>query len=241
MASKLALVAFAGFTVAIVCMGAAAAIGTKGMESDDFDFSLFGGPSCGRLDGGTATARDIAWDGSDEVVLSVPGQVHYTPGGGETLHVSGDPGLVAHIRVRDGHVEMDCHRWHGGHRALNITLPGREFRKFGVAGSGKLLLDGLNQDRLKVSIAGSGTIRGNGRVENLDVHIAGSGDADMGEVASAVARVHIAGSGDADIAPRDEADIHISGSGDVTLHSNPAHMETHIAGSGDIRNAGGGT
>lgn len=240
MASKLAFVAFTGFAVAAVCIGAAAAIGTGGLSNANFDFPFFDGPSCGRTDAGAPSARDIAWDGSDQAILSVPGEVHYTPGSGETLHVSGDPSLVAHVRVRDGHIELDCHRWHGGRR-LTITLPGREFGKFGIAGSGKLLLDDLNQDSLKVSIAGSGSIRGTGRVENLEIHIAGSGDADMSRVATNVAKVHIAGSGDADITPREDADIHISGSGDVTLHSSPAHMETHIAGSGSIRNVGGGT
>jgi hypothetical protein len=238
MANKLALIAFTGFTVAAVCIGAAAAIGARDVHADGFDFSIFGGkPSCGRVDGG-ATARDIAWDGEDQATLSIPGQAHYHPGSGDTLHVSGDPRLVGHVRVRDGHVELDCSNWGDGH--LDITLPGRQFRKFGIAGSGKLVLDGLDQDRLKVSIAGSGAVRGNGRVDNLEIHIAGSGDANMAQVRAATAKVHIAGSGDADIAPRDDADIHIAGSGDVTLHSNPAHMETHIAGSGNIRNAGGG-
>jgi hypothetical protein len=239
MASKLALVAFTGFTVAAVCIGAAAAIGAGEIRARNFDFSLFDGPSCGRSDG-AAGARDIAWDGEDHATLSIPGVAHYRPGGDDMLHVSGDPDLVAHVRVRDGHIELDCHTWRGGD-GLDVTLPGRHFRKLGIAGSGKLLLDDLDQDRLKVSISGSGTIRGNGRVENLEIHIAGSGDADMGRVVARAAKVHISGSGDAAIAPSDDADIHISGSGDVTLHSNPAHMESHISGSGNIRNAGGGT
>lgn len=239
MASKLAFVAFTGFAVAAVCMGAAAAIGTGSLSEKDIDISFFGGPSCGRADGG-ATTRDMAWDGSDQAVLSVPGEVHYAPGNGDTMRVSGDATLISHVRIRDGRIELDCHRWHGSDR-LTITLPGRQFRKFGIAGSGKLVLDNLDQGDLKVSIAGSGDIRGNGRVDHLEVHIAGSGDADMAKVAANVAKVHIAGSGDADIAPKDDADIHISGSGDVTLHSAPAHMETHIAGSGSIRSVGGGS
>ncbi|HEX4177255.1 MAG TPA: DUF2807 domain-containing protein, partial [Rhizomicrobium sp.] len=71
--------------------------------------------------------------------------------------------------------------------------------------------------------------------------IAGSGDVDMGQVASQVSDVHISGSGDTDIAPSDEADIRISGSGDVNLHSHPNRLESHISGSGRIHNitAGG--
>lgn len=243
MASKLALIAFTGFTVAAVCIGAAAAIGARNIHTDGFDFTMFGGkPFCGRDDEAAgASARDIAWDGEDQATLSIPGEAHYRPGSSDMLHVSGDPRLVAHVRVRDGHIELDCNSWRMGDGHLDVTLPGREFRKFGIAGSGKLLLEGLDQDRLKVFIAGSGEAEGHGRVDNLEIQIAGSGDANMAGIQAGSAKVHIAGSGDADIAPRDYADIHIAGSGDVTLHSSPAHMETHIAGSGDIRNVGGGT
>ena len=89
---------------------------------------------------------------------------------------------------------------------------------------------------LKVSIAGSGNIKADGKVEHAEVHIAGSGDADLGKVASQVVEVHIAGSGNTDIAPIDEAEIHIAGSGDVNLHANPKRLNTHIAGSGRIHN-----
>lgn len=242
MRSKLAIIAFTGFAVAAVCIGGAAAIGARQFGDNSFDFSVFDMPSCGRMDGAaTATTRDLDWDGSDQAVLSVPARASYTPGSGERLHLSGDPALLAHVRVRDGHIEMDCNRWHIGRDSrIAVTLPGRHFRKFAIAGSGALTLNGLDQDQLKVSIAGSGSIHATGRVEKLDVHIAGSGDADMSAVASDVAKVHIAGSGNADIAPRDEADIHIAGSGDVNLHSYPARMDTHVAGSGHIRNVGGG-
>ena len=97
MASKLALIAFTGFTVAAVCIGAAAAIGARNMHTDGFDFTMFGGkPFCGRDDEAAgASARDIAWDGEDQATLSIPGEAHYRPGGSDMLHVSGDPRLVA--------------------------------------------------------------------------------------------------------------------------------------------------
>ena len=95
--------------------------------------------------------------------------------------------------------------------------------------------------KVKLAIAGSGSIRADGKVENAEVHIAGSGDINIGQVNADVVEVHIAGSGNTDIAPTEEADIHIAGSGDVNLHTNPKKLETHIAGSGRIHNipAGG--
>ena len=119
---------------------------------------------------------------------------------------------------------------------LEITLPGKPFQAFAIAGTGKLALQNLDQPMVKVSIAGSGSIKANGKVEHADLHIAGSGDIDMGQVATQVSTVHIAGSGNTDIAPSQEADIHIAGSGDVNLHTAPKQLETHVAGSGRIHN-----
>jgi hypothetical protein len=244
MVHKLAIVAIIGLTGSAVCMGAAAAIGGNefGKGFDRVDFSMFGDrPRCEAVQGASATSRDIDWDGSDHVGLSVGGHARYTPGTDDKLHVTGDPQLVPHVRVRDGRIELDCRGgWRDRRDSLEITLPGREFKKFGIAGSGNLVLQNLNQNRLKVSIAGSGSIKADGKVENTEIHIAGSGDADLGRVASQVSEVHIAGSGNTDIAPSDEADIHIAGSGDVNLHSNPRKLETHIAGSGRIHNISSG-
>jgi hypothetical protein len=241
MVHKLAIVAVIGLTGSAVCMGAAAAIGGKDF-SDGMDFSMFGGrPRCEFVQGANATSRTLDWDGSDHVGLSVGGHAHYTPGSDDKVHVTGDPQMLAHMRVRDGSIELDCNGgWHSQADNLDITLPGREFKKFGIAGSGNLLLQKLDQTMLKVSIAGSGSIKADGKVEHADIHIAGSGDADLGQVTANVAEVHIAGSGNTDIAPSDEADIHIAGSGDVNLHSNPKRLETHIAGSGRIHNIASG-
>ncbi len=242
MVHKLAIIAVIGLTGSAVCMGAAAAIGGNefGKGFDGLDLSMFGDrPRCERIESASATSRTIEWDDSDRVGLSVGGHATYTPGSDNKVHVSGDPQAVAHLRVRDGHIEMDCN---GGHlsRDLEITLPGKEFKKFSIAGSGNLVLQNLNQERLKISIAGSGNIKADGKVEHIETHIAGSGDIDAAHVASRVAEVHIAGSGNTDIAPTEEADIHVAGSGDVNLHTNPRKLETHIAGSGRIHNVGTG-
>jgi len=242
---KLALVAVLGLASSAVCMGAAAAIGgsefKKSGWADGWDFSGFGDrPRCERVDDASATSRDMDWDGSDHFSLAVPGHASYTPGSDNKLHVSGDANLLAHLRVRDGRLELNCRNWRGDRDALTVTLPGREFKRFGIAGSGNLVLSKLDQASVKLNIAGSGSIKADGKVERAEIHIAGSGDADLSDVKAGIATVHIAGSGNTDIAPSDEADIHIAGSGDVNLHSSPKKLETHIAGSGRIHNLNGG-
>ena len=242
MVNKLATVAVIGLAISAICMGAAAAIGGKSL-TNDLDLSFLGGfPRCESVATATATSRDIPWDASNRVSLLVRGHAQYSPNNGDSLHVSGDPQTLAHLRLRDGSIEMGCNNFfgHGDHGNLEITLPGRAFNAFTVAGSGQLQLQNLNQNRLKMVIAGSGTIRAQGRVDKLEVHVAGSGDADLGQVTSSIAEVHIAGSGDSDVAPSEDADIHIAGSGDVTLHSHPRAVERSIHGSGRIHEVSDG-
>lgn len=239
---KLAIVALFGLTVSIASLGAAAGLGVAAARDNlagDFPASN-DRPDCEAVPGATATSRDLDWDGSDHVGLSVGGHASYTRGSGDRVHASGDPQLLAHLRVRRGNIELDCDNWHGDTGNLAITLPGREFKAFAIAGHGNLSLRNLDQAAVKVAIAGTGSIKADGKVERTDIAIAGSGNVDLGQVASRMANVHIAGSGDTDIAPSDEADIHIAGSGDVNLHSRPGKLETHIIGSGRIHNVNSG-
>jgi hypothetical protein len=240
MVHKLALVAIIGLTASAACMGAAAAIGGKEF-GQDMDLSFLGDrPRCATVPGASATSRDLDWDGSDHVGLAIGGHARYTPGSDDKVHITGDPQILAHVRIRNGNIELDCNGWGHNRDEISIILPGQEFKKFSIAGSGNLLLQNIDQPKVKVSIAGSGSIKADGKVERAEIDIAGSGDADLGQLKAELATVHIAGSGNTDIAPSEEADIHIAGSGDVNLHSSPRRLETHIAGSGRIHNVASG-
>jgi hypothetical protein len=197
-------------------------------------------PACETVAGATATSRTLDWDGSDGVGLSLGGQATYTRGSDDKVHASGDPQVLAHLQVHDGEIRLDCRDGHFDTSHLAITLPGREFKAFAIAGIGDLDLHKLDQQSMHVSIAGKGSIKGEGKVADIHISIAGSGNVDLGQVANQTTKVSIAGHGDADIAPRQEADVSIVGSGDVNLHTRPGRMETHILGSGRIHNVESG-
>jgi hypothetical protein len=238
---KLAIVAVIGLSASAVCMGAAAAIGGNefGKGLDGLDLPIFSDlPRC-ENGGGYPINRTLDWDGSDHAGIAIPGRATYAPGNDDKLHVSGNPVLVPHVRVRDGKIELDCRNWHDSRKDLEITLPGREFKKFSVSGSGSLTLQNLDQMMVKISVSGSGSVKADGKVEHAEIRVSGSGDADLSQLKTNIATVRISGSGSSAIAPIDEADIRVSGSGDVNLHSNPKRLETHISGSGRIHNITG--
>ncbi len=237
MGRKLAVIAIVGLTASVVCMGAAATIGGGALSG--LDMIAFGDKDrCKVVPGATATSRILNWDGSDHVGLSLRGHARYRPGTDDRVHVTGDPQVLAHLEVDQGDIQLDCRGWGSRTKDLEITLPGRVFKRFEIAGTGKLTLDALDQENLKIEMAGVAKVEANGKVDRVEIEMAGIGHADFGQVTSRETRVEIAGIGKADIAPSEEARIEIAGPGEVRLHSNPKKVDTDIAGPGRVRNVG---
>lgn len=233
MASKLVVIAILGLAGAAACIGAAIAIG-GGNLGELYIGSSDGRPRCERDSAATATSRDIDWDGSDKVQLAVYSNARYAPGSDTRLHASGDPQVLSHLRILNGKIDLDCYGWRDRDQ-ITLTLPGRAFRKFAIAGRSDLTLERLNQDSAQVEIAGTGSITASGRIDDLVVKVAGTGHADLGKVTARDARVELAGIGSADIAPSQSATIKIAGPSTVNLYSNPKILDTEIAGPGRLR------
>lgn len=232
--NKLAVIAIAGLGVCAICIGVGTAVGGRlgfAFESDD------GRPKCGRVTDAAATSRTLSWDGSDSVRLVVFSDARYAPGTDAMLHASGDPQVLAHLRVRGGTIELDCRGWRDRDQ-IKLTLPGRNFRKFAIAGRSDLVMEKMNQASAQIEIAGTGTIRAEGRIEELQIKLAGVGHADFAKVVSRKVRADLAGVGSADIAPTEEAIVKIAGPSTVNLHSDPKILDTSIAGPGHLNKLG---
>jgi hypothetical protein len=180
--------------------------------------------------------RRFPWTGGDTVDIALPATVRLRSGEGSDVVVRGSPDTIAHVEVHGSRITLNC-RWSAAARQVETTLPGRAFRHVGLARSAKVILENLNQPELSLSISGSGSVRGQGTVDQLSVRIAGSGNARLADIAIKQLKVDISGSGNVEAAPKDDADINISGSGNVRLLSRPTRLRQHIAGSGRIAQA----
>ena len=216
---KLGVIALSGLAISAICLGAAAAIGAR-EHVGNIDFSMFDDePNCAPSNA-TAGSRSFAWDGGNSVTVEVPVNLHYRPGPSTTLEAKGDPEMLAHLKVHDGKIDMNCRIRHWRHQRINITLPGREFREYHIAGVADLDLQGLNQASMKLEIAGRGTAR-------------------MKDLAVKNLNVDIAGRGEVETSPSEKADIDIAGSGNVKLYTEPKSLDTSIMGSGNVEHLAG--
>lgn len=236
MRTKLGLIALSGFTIAAVCLGGAVALGLGKMNLAD-TITSFGDSDLPRCDvalSAQSATRTLAWDGSDTAGVAVPADVHYLRGQGNQVVVTGNSALLPHIEVVNGAVRLNCHIRAPKGLRLDVTLPGRDFKGFSLAGVGTMNLQNIDQRDLTINVAGAGDVAASGKVGSLELHVAGASNAKLADLAADRIAVHIAGSSNIDAAPKDDLVANIVGSGTVTLHSEPHSIETHIIGSGRI-------
>lgn len=221
-------IAMGGMGIGIASLSLAYQLGGRDLHRLPFELAS----SCGDAKGGPSV-RHLAWDKGDTIELSLPGTVYLRGGQGSDIVVKGSPDVVAHVEVRGHRLMIDCHGWTVG-RDLEITLPGRAFRDIRIAGSGKLVMENVNQPELDLRISGSGTVRAQGSVDQATIKVSGSGEAWLGDLAVKQLKVDISGSGKVEARPKDSADVRISGSGDVKMLSHPANLTSKVSGSGRI-------
>ncbi len=104
-----------------------------------------------------------------------------------------------------------------------------------ISGSGNLDL-GLEADDVEARISGSGDMLLEGSADSFDFRVSGSGDLSSFGLEVKRADVHISGSGDAEVFVTDILDVRISGSGDVLYKGDP-DIDARISGSGRIIDA----
>ena len=169
-------------------------------------------------------------------------------GESSSLTIEGDENLLPYIKteVENGKLKVYAKdKYNLKHKSkMTIYVSMQKITSLSMAGSGDIIGDGnfYNDDKTKISIAGSGNINVNfKKFEELTVSIAGSGDAILSGTAERV-DVNIAGSGSVNCAKviADDAKASIAGSGNVKFHANKS-VKASIVGSGSVYYKGAAT
>jgi len=113
------------------------------------------------------------------------------------------------------------------------SFEGADQLKVGIAGSGNITLV-VSTPKVDASIAGSGDINLTGETKDSKIEIAGNGNYKTENLKAENVEIHIAGSGNARVYASVSLDINIAGSGDVYYKGTPT-IKQSVAGSGNIQ------
>ena len=113
-----------------------------------------------------------------------------------TIHA--DDNLLTYVstEIEDGRLIVEVQ---DGYRLdpvprIEVRLP--MLTSVSYAGSGRVRLEGVDGETLRLTLAGSGDLDASGRVMGLDVKLLGSGDFDLFDLVAEQAQVSATGSGD---------------------------------------------
>jgi hypothetical protein len=120
---------------------------------------------------------------------------------------------------------------------LRITAPNIDALK--ALGSGDIAVSRVANQRLAITLQGSGDLKLQGRTGDLDLKMYGSGDSDTRALAATSVKLNIYGVGDATVRASDRFDGHVYGQGTVRYLGNPRAVNVSAAGSGRFVPGGG--
>ena len=182
-----------------------------------------------------ATHKTWRWGGGDTLALDAPVNIRYEPKGSPQVSVTGPAELLQHVRVSDGRIAADASITRVSGRRVEAVISGVPIRKFVVNGGENLDLGEIDQPGLDLHLNGSGTVSGRGKVDKLNLTIAGPGKANLGGLSVlGDANISILGSGDTVLSPHGRVKLFIAGSGKLQLLTRPAELRQTVLGSGEV-------
>jgi hypothetical protein len=195
-----------------------------------------------------ATQKSWKWNGGDTLALDAPINIRYQPNGSSQdsprgapqVSVTGPEDVLRHVRVRDGRIATDTSMTRVNGRKVEAIVSGAPIRKFVVNNGQNLDLGEIDQPALDLHLNGSGTVTGHGKVNQLNLVIAGSSKAELGGLSvTGDANISLLGSGDAALSPHGSVKLFIAGSGKLVLLTKPTELRQTIVGSGEVEQLAG--
>jgi putative autotransporter adhesin-like protein len=159
--------------------------------------------------------------------------------GTDSLTVTTDDNLLRYLsmEVRNGTLELtttDPFTHLRPTKGVVFKLTVRQLNGLDISGSGNAHLNGVDTNRLDVTISGAGEVAAQGSAHDLQLSISGAGRYRGADMKSERADVEISGAGRALVAPRDELTARVSGAGTVQYVGDPRVTE-HVSGAGWVR------
>lgn len=195
-------------------------LATESREVDDFDSIEMEGAA--RLEITIGEKESVTVEARQEVIDRVKTDVH-----GDTLHIRSKP---KDWFIVDGRPRV----------TVRITLP--ELDSLKIEGGNDVRIAGFDGGDTRIRAGGAAHIKATGELDELTVHMAGAGHADLSGLIANEAKVTVDGVGSVYVHPKESLDATMNGVGAILYSGNPREVNTRMNGLGTIgrRKAGEG-
>ena len=171
---------------------------------------------------------------------SGPVNLHIEVGKAQSVVVSGSDDLVADLQTEvvgnelKLHMRRDTTNFNSHHDSLNVTITVPQLTAFTMGGAGETTITHMSGDSLEVRFGGAGSLRADGSVRNLTMHIGGVGSIDTRELHADSATVSVGGVGSVKVWASNRLDASLGGVGSLTYYGDPKTVNTNGGGLGSI-------
>ena len=192
--------------------GDAGPVLTETRDVDEFDSIDMEGAA--RLEISVGSPASLRIEAREDVAKRVKAEVR-----GDTLYIRSKP--------------KDWFIVNGRPRVtLRITVP--ELASLQLDGGNDVRLTGFDGGESRIQAKGAAHIKATGRLDELTVHMAGAGHADLSDLVANEAKVTVDGVGSVYVHPKETLDATMNGVGAILYSGSPREVNTHMNGLGTI-------
>jgi hypothetical protein len=158
----------------------------------------------------------------------------------ESLMLQGRSGYIRRIStsVRGDTLYIRSKRrdwlWTDGDPRVTIRITVPELESLRLRGGNDVQLAGFDGGESRIRVEGAAHIHGEGRLDELTVHMSGAGYADFSKLVADEAKVIVDGVGSVHVNSKESLDARMKGVGAIFYSGNPSDVNTEMKGLGTI-------
>ncbi|MFL6695609.1 MAG: head GIN domain-containing protein [Vitreoscilla sp.] len=171
---------------------------------------------------------------------SGPVNLRIEVGKAQSVVVSGTDDLVQDLQTEvvgselKLHMRRDTTTFNRHHDELNVTITVPQLTAFTMSGAGETTITHMSGDSLDVRFGGAGSLKADGSVRNLTMHVGGVGSIDTRELHAESATVNVGGVGSVKVWASNRLDASLGGVGSLAYYGDPKTVNTSGGGLGSI-------
>jgi carbon monoxide dehydrogenase subunit G len=182
-----------------------------------------------------AATQSRALPGFSSLDLAGSNRVTVHVGGQQSVVVHADSNLMRHVttRVVAGTLVIGTTGTFTTRSPMTVDVSLPSLTAVRLSGSGEISVDGIDEQRLVVTLSGSGALYASGTTTQLDVTLSGSGMAQLDTLVARNVRAVVAGSGLIRVTATALLNAAVPGSGAIIYGGNP-QVTSSVTGSGAV-------